>query len=48
MNDEVIAYNIDQIIFDWRFGYITKSQAIKDIMSLGFTKKHARNLLEGE
>ena len=46
MNDERIKYFISEIINEYRIGIIKKSKAIKDIMSLGFTKKHARSLLE--
>ncbi len=48
MNDERIEYFISVVIDEYRIGLITKSKAIKDIMSFGFTKKHARSLLEGK
>tara|TARA_R100000664_G_scaffold26973_1_gene37400 strand:+ start:1099 stop:1245 length:147 start_codon:yes stop_codon:yes gene_type:complete len=48
MNDKTLSYYITEIINDYRLGIIKKSRAIKDIMSFGFTKKHARNLLEGK
>ena len=48
MNEETLRYYIDEIINEYRLGIIKKSQAIKDIMSLGFTSKHAKNLLEGK
>ena len=47
-NDERLSYYIAEIINYYRLGIIKKSQAIKDIMHFGFTKKHARNLLEGK
>ena len=46
MNLEALDYHITEIKNDYRSGDINKAQAIKQIMSLGFTKKHAKNLLE--
>ena len=46
MNLEALDHYITEIKNDYRSGDINKTEAIKQIMSFGFTKKHAKNLLE--
>ena len=48
MNEIALDHYITQIINDYKCGIINKKQAIKDIMSFGFTKKHAKDILEGK
>jgi len=46
MNDVALDHYITEIINDYICGDINKTQAIKEIMSFGFTKKHAKAILE--
>ena len=48
MNEVALDHYITEIINDYRCGDINKKQAIEDIMSYGFTKKHAKAILEGK
>ena len=46
MNEVALDHYITEIINDYICGDINKTQAIKEIMSFGFTKKHAKAILE--
>jgi hypothetical protein len=48
MNEIMLDHYITEILNDYRSGDINKKQAIEDIMSYGFTKKHAKAILEGK
>ena len=48
MNEVALDHYITEIINDYICGDINKTQAIKEIMSYGFTKKHAKAILEGK
>ena len=48
MNIEILDYYVTKIINEYRLGMINKKQAIQDIMDFGFTKNHAKDILEGK
>mgnify|MGYP003124809827 CR=1 FL=1 len=48
MNEIQLDHYITEIINDYRCGDINKKEAIDEIMSFGFKKEHAKNILEGK
>ena len=48
MNEERTKYNLELIYNDYIYSIITKKQAIKDLQSIGLSKKEAIEFLKKE